>query len=272
MSRALFLGDSHTCGYVTIPGKVGYGSYSMWNDNNYAECYANHFNKQSSVYALPGVCNRVYPDWLRTMLDKHPDTDEVFVLLASFNRFVLAFNETLSTEVLPADYFTLKQEKDNPLVDLYYDQIFKDDRFQLLNKPTYEDFGRMANISFDYQNGLMKPDLRKDTFMDVKVFFDLNTHLEQRDFFKDVLVMDRMCEDHGCKLYLFNMTDRVTFPKQFDFYTKLKSTVIAPLTIESFFKQKFIDHQRFYLDDKEHYNQAFHELIATKYIPWLKTI
>jgi hypothetical protein len=68
------------------------------------------------------------------------------------------------------------------------------------------------------------------------------------------------------------MTDRVSFPDEFDFYTKLKSTVVAPLTIESFFKQKFIDHQRFYLDDKEHYNQAFHELIATKYIPWLKTI
>lgn len=271
MSRSLFLGDSHTCGYVTIPGKVGYGSYSMWNNNNYAEKYAHQNQKQTAVYALPGVCNRVYPDWLKAMFDRHPDIDEVFVLLASFNRFVLAFNETLSPDILPADFFTLKEEKDDPLVDLYYDQIFKDDRFQLLNKPTYEDFSRIADISFDYQNGLMKPDLRKDSFMDVKVFFDLNTHLEQRDFFKDILVMDRMCEEKNCKLYLFNMTERVKFPERFDFYSNLTNTIISPLTVEKFFQKKFIDHRKFFLEDKEHYNEAYHEIIASKFIPWLKS-
>lgn len=272
MSRALFLGDSHTCGYITTPGKTGFGSYSMWNDNNYAESYADHFQKSVSVYALPGVCNRIYPDWLRVMLDKHPDIDEVYVLLASFNRFVLAFNETLSSDILPADFFTMKHEKKNLLVDLYYDQIFRDDRFQLLNKPTFDDFGKIADINFDYQNGLIRPDLRKDTFMDVKLFFELNTHLEQRDFFKDILVMDRMCLDHGCKIHFFNMTDRVKFPEKFDFYTQLKSTIISPLTVESFFRQKFIDHRKYYLDDNEHYNKSFHDLIATKFIPWLKTL
>lgn len=272
MSRALFLGDSHTCGYVTIPGKTGFGSYSVWNDNSYVECYAEQFQKNTAVYALPGVCNRVYPDWLKTMFDKHPDIDEVFILLASFNRFILAFNETLSTDILPADYFTLKHDKEHKYVDYYYDQIFKDDRFQLLNKPTYDDYNKVGDINFSYQNGLMKPDLRKDTFMEVKLFFDLNTHIEQRDFFKDIAVMDRMCEERKCKMYLFNMTDRVSFPEKFEFYTKLNSTVIAPMTVETFFRKKFIDHTKYLIEDNEHYNRQFHELIAGKYIPWLRTL
>lgn len=272
MSKALFLGDSHTCGYITIPGKTGYGSYTVWNDNNYAECYAEQNQKKTAIYAVPGICNKIYPDWLKSMFDLYPDIDEVFVLLASWNRFVLAFNETLSPAVLPSNFFMMKHEKENSLVDIYYDQIFKEDRFQLLNKPTFEDFGKVANVNFDYRNGLIKPDLRADCYMDVKLFFELNTHLEQREFFKDIFVMDNMCHDKGCKIYYFNMTDRVTFPNSFEFYGKLKSSVIAPMTVETFMRKKFIDHTKYYLDDKEHYNKSFHDLIASKYIPWLKTL
>jgi hypothetical protein len=272
MSRTLFLGDSHTCGYVTEPGKVGPGSYSLWNDNSYCESYAEINNKKTVVYAVPGSCNRTYPDWLRTMLDRYTDIDEVFVLLASWNRFALGFNERLSPEVLPVDFFTEKVDKENKLVDIYQDKIFSEDRFQLLNKPIYDDFKNITGISFNYQNGLMAPDLRKDSYMSVKLFFELNTHLEQRDFFKDVYTMDNMCSDYGCKLYLFNMTDRIQFPNDLNFYGKLKSTIKAPTTVESFFKKKFIDHTKYYLPDGEHYTKDFHDLIASKYIPWLKTL
>ena len=270
MSTAIFLGDSHTCGYITEPGKMGPGSYSLWNDNSYVEFYAKEHNKKAAVYAIPGAANKVYPDWLRTMLDRYPDADEVFVLLASWNRFALAFNETLSPEVIPSDYFTEFYKTKHDLVDIYQDTIFKEDRFQLLNKPTFEDFGKMADINFNYQSGLIKPDLRKDTYMDVKLFFELNTHLEQREFFKDILVMDSMCHEHGCKLYLFNMTDRVKFPDKLDFYAKLKSTKLSEYTVETYFRKKFIDHTKFFLPDNEHYNEDYHRMIAESFIPWLK--
>ena len=45
MSRTLFIGDSHTVGYQTIEGKVGPGSYSFWNDNNYCETYSKIHDK-----------------------------------------------------------------------------------------------------------------------------------------------------------------------------------------------------------------------------------
>lgn len=136
MGTTVFLGDSHTCGYDSLPGKQGPGSYSIWNDNNYAELYGLKHNKKTAIYAVPGSCNRIYPDWLKTMFDKYPDTDEVFVLLSSWNRFILAFNKTLSTEVLPVDYFTKKvKDKHDGLIDIYQDELFKGDRFQLYNKP-----------------------------------------------------------------------------------------------------------------------------------------
>ena len=271
MSVALFLGDSHTCGYVTVPGQQGPGTYTMWNNNNYAESYARQNNKKTVIYAVPGSCNRVYPDWLRSMLDKYPDIDEVYVLLAYWNRFVLGFNETLSPSVLPADYFTTHVMNKDNLIDIYQDVLFKEDRFQLYNKPTYEDFSSGASVSFNYQNALVDPDLRKDSFMKVKLFFDLNTHLEQRDFFKDVYTMDNMCHDRNCRLFFFNMTDRMKFPDSFDFYGKLKATTVAPMSVESYFKSKFIDHKKYYIEDGEHYNQEYHDLIASRFIPWLKT-
>ena len=40
MAISLFLGDSHTCGYDTLPGQIGPGSFSVWQKNNYAELYA----------------------------------------------------------------------------------------------------------------------------------------------------------------------------------------------------------------------------------------
>ena len=45
MSRSLFIGDSHTCGYWSHPTERGPGSYTYWNDNNYSESYAKQNNK-----------------------------------------------------------------------------------------------------------------------------------------------------------------------------------------------------------------------------------
>lgn len=271
MGTTVFLGDSHTCGYDSVPGQVGPGSYSMWNDNNYAELYGLFHNKKTAIYAVPGSCNRIYPDWLKSMFDRYPDVDEVFVLLSAWNRFMLAGNKTLSPDVLPVDYFTTKvEEKHNGLVDIYQDKLFNEDRFQLYNKPHHGDFQTGASVNFNYDNALIDPDIRKDSFMKVKLFFDLNTHLEQRDFFKDIYTMDRMCADKNCALYFFNMTSRMKFPEKFDFYGDLKVTSVSPVTVEEYFKKKFINHEQYFLNDGEHYNKKYHKLVAEDYLTWLK--
>lgn len=269
--KSLFLGDSHTCGYQSDAVDIRANS-SSWNDNNYAEFYAKEHNLQTLVYAMPGACNRLYPDWIKSMLIMHPDIKEVFVLLTSWNRFIISSNDSLSSDVLPVDYFIQHYGNKHNLINFYYDCVIKENRLQLLNKPTIEDFEKKKNLDFSEISGLTYPNIRQNSFMEVKLYFDLNTHLEQRDLFKDILVMDTICNNYSCKLYLFQMTDRIKFPSNLNFYTDLKATTWSPISIEKFFKKRFIDHKKFYLSDKEHYNEEYHKLIATMFIPWIKSL
>lgn len=269
MSRAVFLGDSHTCGYKSIPGKTGEGSYEVWQDNNYAEQYSIINNKPTSVYAVSGACNSIYKDWLNVLFRRHKDIDEVFILLAPLNRFIIAFDKKLGAGNIPHDYFTIKsKEKDN--IEYFSDSAVEDDALQLFNKPHGEDYSKFPGVDFTYEEGLKKPNIREHSFMEIKTFFDMNTHLEKRQFYQDIYTLDNMCTDNNAKLYLFHMTDRTGIPSYNDFYGKLKSTIISPISVEQFFQKRHIDHKKFYIEDKEHYNTQYHELIARDFIPWLK--
>jgi hypothetical protein len=272
MPRSLFIGDSHTCGYWSHPTERGPGSYTYWNDNNYSESYAKQNNKPTAIYSMAGVTNRVYTDWLKSMFEQYDDIDEVFICLTAFNRFVLGFDDKLSDDVASVDHFSKKMESSDGFIDRYSDLTVSDKHIQLFNKPTYEDYDQFPGIDLDMDHGLTIPNLRKNTFMQVKLFFELNTFVEKRDFLLNVYAWDNICADHGAKLYLFNFTERLRFPKSFEYYGKLKTTTLSPLTVEKFFKDKNIDHNNYLIEDKEHYNKFFHDLIAEKYIPWLKNL
>jgi hypothetical protein len=272
MSRALFLGDSHTCGYVTIPGKYGPGTWSVWNDNNYCDVYSEQNNKPVTIYSMAGVNNKVYTDWLKNMFEKYDDIDEVFLCMASFNRLSIAFDIEMQDEVVPIDYFTcFDKDSSTDLIHRYCDNIMVGDRAQLFNKPLYEDYANFPGFDFSHEKGLVKPDLRKNSYMQVKLFCEFNTFLEKRDFLNSVYTWDNICADHGAKLYLFNFTERLKFPSNFEYYGKLKATTVASKTVEGYFANKMIDHTNYYIADKEHYNREYHTLVATKFLPWLKS-
>ena len=272
MSKTLFIGDSHTCGYTSVPGKIGPDSFEIWQDNNYAEIYARENDKQTVIYSMPGSCNIVYADWLNAMFKKYPDIDEVFLMLSSFNRFVLAFDEKLRQDIVPSDEFTaFVSEDESGLIRRYQDLVISNnDYFQLYQKPIGDDYKFFPGLQFSYDEGLLEPNIRQSSFMQIKMFFDLNSHLEQKAFFKDVYTWDNMCADRNVKLYLFSMTDRLQFPSDLEFYGKLKSTYYEKESVESFFRRKNIDHSRYYISDNEHYNKEYHSLIANKFIPSLK--
>ena len=121
-------------------------------------------------------------------------------------------------------------------------------------------------MQFSYEEGLTEPDIRKSTYMEIKTFFELNTHLEQRDFFKDVYTWDNMCADRNIPVYIFQMRERLQFPKELDFYGKLKVTKVAENSVERYFKKKNINPDKYHTDDNEHSNKQFHYLIATKFL------
>ena len=269
MSRALFVGDSLLAGYVTIPEKVGPGSYKVYQDNNFAEQYAILNNKETVIYTTPGTVNQVYPDWIKCMFNKFDDIDEVHVLLASFNRFVIAFNKTLMEKTIKIDHFT-KLTAEKPLLKIYSDDIIVEDSVQLFNKPIRSDYENFTGFEFNQEKGLIKPDIRKQSFMECKLFYDLNTHIEHRNFYKDFYTIDNICTDNNAKLFVYSMRTRAKFPTDFDYYGDLKVTKIASQTIEDYMKSINIDPDKHFLSDNEHYNTEFHKSIAENYIPWIK--
>ena len=273
MNRTLFIGDSHTCGYISLPGKQGPGTYSYWNDNSYCDIYSEENKKPGIVYAMAGVNNRVYTDWLKSMFEKYEKIDEVYICLSALNRFTVAYDPGLVDEVIPVDNFTAfdtASSTDN--MHHYADLTGANDRIQLFNKPIYSDYQQPAAFEITPEKGLVEPDLRKNTFMEVKLWFDMNTYIEKRNFLNDIYTWDNICNDHGAKLYLFNFTERLKYPNNFEYYGKLKCTTVATKTVQGFFANRMIDHSKYLLPDNEHYDKTYHHMVATQYIPWLKSL
>lgn len=273
MGRKLFIGDSHTCGYVAVPGKVGPGSYSYWNDNNYCDIFSEENDESVIVYAMAGVNNRVYTDWLKSMFEKYDDIDEVFLCMSAFNRFTIAYDPGLTDEPILVDNFLyFDKSASTEKIHRYADLTTANDRFQLFNKPVYSDYNSFPGFELSPEKGLIDPNIRKKSFMEVKLFFEMNTFIEKRDFLLNVYAWDNICTDNNAKLYVFNFTDRLKFPSNFEYYGKLKSTKIATKTVQSFFANRMIDHSKYLLPDEEHYNKSYHYMIAKQYIPWLQTL
>jgi hypothetical protein len=272
MGRTLFIGDSHTMGYKSVLDKKGLGSFTQWNDNNYAEVYGELNNKPVVIYALSGATNRLYTDWLKSMFETYDDIDEVFICLAAFNRFIIALDDLGNEESLPVDWFRFKVDGSTENIHRYMDGIVRDKTMQLLNKSTFKDYDNHPGIEFSGENGLITPNLRKHSYMQVKLFFELNTFIEKREFLNSVYTWDNICKDNNAQLHLFNFTNRLKFPSKFDYYGKLKNTKIANKTIETFLGNLGIDHKNYLIEDNEHYNREYHELVAKNYIPWLKTL
>lgn len=271
MSRVLFIGDSHTCGYVSEPGKVGVGSYSFWNDNNYAELYGIEHKKATAIYSMAGVSNRMYTDWMTSMFQKYQDIDEVFLCLAPLNRFTLGFETDPNDDVIPLDHFTRITEGNTDMLSRYSDLMENKGYVQLLQKPVYDDYSKFPGFDLSSELGLVKPNLRKDTYAQIKLFFELNTFIEKRDFLLNMYVWDRLCAEHGAKLYIFQMTERLKYPEDYEYYGKLKATTVSTKTVEGFFKSRMLDHKKYFIEDKEHYNKEYHHMIATQFLSWLKS-
>ena len=91
MAKTLFFGDSHAHGYWDDNGVI-----RAWQDNNYAEIYAKHFKKETIIYSLPGGSNKKYPVWLKSMLNRYQDIDELFVQSTYWNRYLIGASRMLN--------------------------------------------------------------------------------------------------------------------------------------------------------------------------------
>jgi hypothetical protein len=270
MSRTLFIGDSHTVGYKTIVGKIGPGSFTFWNDNNYAEMYSEINNKNVVIYAQPGATNNLYTVWLANMFAKYNDIDEVFLCLAPLNRITLSFDPELKYDVEPLDHFTYEHPESTEKIRKFSDNPVAGNTVQILQKPTADDYKNIPSIGFSAQHGLTSPDLRKDSYMSVKLFYECNTVLEKREFLLNMYAWDKICTENNAKLYVFNFRTRGLWPTPTDYFGKINTLKRVDQSVEQYLNTLGHSAEDYFIEDKEHFNNQYHKLIATEYLTWLK--
>jgi hypothetical protein len=101
----------------------------------------------------------------------------------------------------------------------------------------------------------------------------LQTHLEQQDYFKDIFICDALCTANKTKMYLWNFNNRQYIPKETSsFYSKLQSTTIADIDAISYISKFTSQDLEAEKADSEHYSVYVHDLVATHYISYLRSL
>jgi len=267
MSRTLFIGDSHSHGYFEMGGKTNF-----WQSNNYAELYAEHHDKKAVIYSVPGGCNHKYPVWLKTMFDRYKDFDEVFIQSTYWNRFLLACSRELDVgEDTKSDLFLNEDQEKDDLIDRYTDDRVRDNYVEMIEQPRKENYEEFKGFEFDPQGVTHSWSLFHEKYTYTKVFHELVTQLQYKDYCLDMFAIDTMCKAYGVKWYLWTINERVFIPENIDFFGKL-DCIKAPMSAEKYFKDKCdldieTDHYRI---DREHYIKEIHKKIAIDYFGYIK--
>jgi len=270
MGRKLFVGCSHSYGY--IQPEFTDRPQNIWRENNYAEIYFKTNNQSTVIYASAGTGNRSYPVFLADAFSKYNDIDEVFVQSTYWGRFPIAINPSLDeTEVKPLDFFLRKNNEDTEKLHRY-DILLSPDYIHHENfiKPEAEDYDRMPYIrdTIPWQS---EPDVRRNSYMYIQMYHYNQTHLEQHDYFKDMLVCDTLCRNNDAKMRLWNINNKCYIPKETaNYFTDLQVTTIADKSARMYLLDKLnidIDEHKV---DSEHYNEYAHSLISEHYIPYLR--
>lgn len=269
MGRKLFVGDSHTMGYIDPEES---GMFHIWQNNNYAEIYANVEKQKTAIYASSGCGNKEYVNFVADAFKRYDDIDEVFVQSTYWGRFPLAINPDLDEKkIFPLDFFFSKDRHDE-YVDRYSIGMVQQNKYLLAyTKAKPEDFDRNKYIVTTGPRS--QPSLNQSSYMYIQMWHYCQTHLEQQDYFRDMLLLDTLCTRNNAKMYLWNINDRCFIPKEVsNFYTQLQSTTITDVDALNYIKQFSdvdLEEQKV---DSEHYNKYVHSLIAEHYIPHLRNL
>lgn len=268
MAKTLFVGDSHAHGYFDVNGKI-----SAWNDNNYAEIYSAVNNKDVIIYSQPGGCNRKYPTWVRSMLNKYDDIDEVFIQSTYWNRFLLSCSRNLDVgEHTDVDLYLDTDQPMDSKIHRYTDHRMTDDYIEMIDQVRVENYEDFKGFSFNDK------DVRADwapfheKYIYTKLWHELVTPLQFKDYCLDLLVIDTMCSRRNIKWYQWSINNRVFVPDNVNLYGDWQTGTKSKMSAEGYIKfSKGIDIETDeYRLDGEHYNKEIHEIIATDYLNYIK--
>lgn len=257
-----FIGDSHTAGFYEDNSGVPH----VWSTNNYAEIFLNKNKFNGVVYAMPGSSNRLYVNWTRILLDRYPNIKDIFIQLTYPSRWLIGFDQ-FSKTCVDVDNFTVPFNSDNSNIRRLTDAQLANDTLQLLFKPAPEFWDDFSGFKYNDTEGLVEPNITETPYYQVKMFFELNTHLEKQDQLMWIKLIDSMCHERNVNVHFFKINQKVWYDYKPNYWGDIKGN-FSNIDIDTFMSKKNIQSKK-YLIDKEHYSKFYHELIAEKYIPHL---
>lgn len=284
MGRILFVGDSHSMGFVetdslrkdTFFGKEKdhidiMSNFEVWQENNYAEIYAKKHNQPIIVSAFAGCGNHEYLNLIAHFLKQYDDIERVVIQSTYWGRFPIAINPMLDEEILPLDFF-LDDKDEHTVEDLihrYGVKQFQEGpggwRLSTYAKLMPEHF-HMSPLTPIHANN--RPDLNNYSYMYIKMYYDLLTHLQSKEYFKTIEMCGLLCERQNIPLSIWRINDRVTLPAETgNYYAKLDNLKVFDMPAIDFIKPYLDDKIENYMVDQEHYNKEIHSLIAEYFIP-----
>jgi hypothetical protein len=267
MSVTAFLGDSHTTGYVCIDEKV-----QQWQDNNYADVYSMHFNKDVVVYALPGASNQKYPIWLKSIIDRH-NVDHVFIQSTYWNRWLMAASRTLEygdgtkSDLFLDDRYVCPR---NPRIKYYTDWKHTDDHVELVEQCRKELFEQFKGLTYDPHD--ISPDWAPfhEKYPYTRLYHESLTHLQYREYLSNLYIINTLCKEHNIQCHLWRINDRVYMPEEFNLYGDLTNINIVKQSAKNW----VLEHKDLNIEDDtidgEHYPKHIHEIIGKEYIPYIQ--
>lgn len=264
----LFVGDSHSAGYVKdlqsdIP--------TFWNENNYAEIYSIQNDIDSVIYALPGGCNRKYPVWISYVLENYK-VDKIFVQSTYWDRYLVAHDGSLDRgESLTKDAFVKRfDDTNNGRTHRYTDMFFNENRFELMVGTYDELWTQFEGFKFNFDDPTSHYQIFEKKYKYSKLWHEALTHLQLRDYLTDLIVIDHMAMEHDIPVYVWNINNRVHIPENKSLFGKFKNTIFAKKSAEDYLIEKHgMKIEKMQLDG-EHYNLDVHQAIAESYLPYIE--
>lgn len=277
--RIAALGCSHTCGYHVkdMPEDkvldINTWPFSgKWNDNNWAEFYINNKDADGVIFANSSNGWWEYSEWLSHLFKTYDDIKEVVVQNTYWNRFRLSMMDPPDYEnMVPLDeLYHLEHKKGN--IDLWLKRIHNEKRdvFDIPFQCYPQDYSDRLhfNVKFNPRFMVDEPDLRAEPFMKVKTWMEIMSLKAQREWFKEIYIIQELCRNNGAKVKLFGLNSWTWIPKEmnkefFDF----NYIQVAKTTVEDWFLQQKDINVGNHTVDGEHFNEMIHKMIATEYLP-----
>ena len=129
------------------------------------------------------------------------------------------------------------------------------------------------NVKFDPRFMMGAPDLRAEPYMKVKTWMEIMSLKAQREWFKEMFILQELCRRNGAELKLFSLNkwtwipDEMLIPKLRNSFYNFDYIQVAPNHVEEWFlREKKLNITKETVDG-EHFGDDIHKIIALEYLP-----